>query len=183
MANHNPMKTRLKEAFNYLETKKSLKQKDVARLMGTSETTISRNIASAGDGRINTDFLIKLNESVGNTFNIQYIIDGTGSLFAAPSTPIDEERKINETMQAASLIDLSASLIKEVESLRLQLTKEIEETRALRTQLTSVLSSLHRHPGVEYSINHNYGYPAAVAEETTPETREKMPSVSPKNHK
>ena len=80
MANFNPMRTRLKEAFIYLKVERKLDQKAVAVLMNTSETTISRNISAAGDGRVNTDFLIRLNNAVGNVFNIQYIIDGSWSL-------------------------------------------------------------------------------------------------------
>ena len=76
MANSHPLKTRLKEAFKYLEFNKGIKQKDVAFLMKSSEPTISRNINAAGDGRINMDFLIKFNAAVGNIFNIQYIVDG-----------------------------------------------------------------------------------------------------------
>ena len=90
MANFNPMRTRLKEAFSYLKVERKLDQKAVAALMNTSETTISRNISAAGDERVNTDFLIRLNNAVGNVFNIQYIIDGTALIGHVATIP--EER-------------------------------------------------------------------------------------------
>lgn len=130
MANSNPMRTRLKEAFNYLKTERKLDQKDVAMLMNTSETTISRNLNAAGDGRINTDFLIRLNSAVGNVFNIQYIIDGTGNLFEnTPQTAGDGRMRVD------SDADMVARLIDEIESIKNLLADEIHSVRDIKLQL------------------------------------------------
>lgn len=142
MANFDPMRTRLKEAFIYLKVERKLDQKAVAVLMNTSETTISRNISAAGDGRINTDFLIRLNNAVGNVFNIQYIIDGSGSLVEDTGQTANKEKGGEE-----SLSDLVARLIDEVESLRNILTTEISSVRNIKAQLheeREVMQSLTR---------------------------------------
>lgn len=124
MANFNPMRTRLKEAFNYLKVERKLDQKDVAALMNTTETTVSRNLNAAGEGRVNADFLIRLNNAVGNIFNIQYIIDGSGSLLEKTGQTAGRERRGDE-----SLSELVARLIDEVESLRQQLNMVLDKVR------------------------------------------------------
>ncbi|MBO4661569.1 MAG: hypothetical protein J5630_02590 [Bacteroidaceae bacterium] len=118
------MRTRLKEAFNYLKVERKLDQKDVAALMNTTETTVSRNLNAAGEGRVNTDFLIRLNNAVGNIFNIQYIIDGSGSLVEKTGQTAGKERRGDE-----SLTELVAGLINDVESLRRQLNTLLDKVR------------------------------------------------------
>ena len=144
MANFDPMKTRLKEAFNYLKAKKQLEQKDVASLMNTSETTISRNINAAGAGRVNTDFLIRLNEAVGNPFNIQYIIDGSGALLAKEKAA---NPSFDENAAHDNLIEILARTIRGVDDLRIQLQQELAEVRALKDELRQ----LAHHPVVYMS--------------------------------
>ena len=124
MANFNPMRTRLKEAFSYLKVERKLDQKAVAALMNTSETTISRNISAAGDGRVNTDFLIRLNNAVGNVFNIQYIIDGSGNLIEDTGQNAVRKRRGDE-----SLAEMVAGLIDDVESIRRQLNTLLDKVR------------------------------------------------------
>ena len=132
MANYDPMKTRLKEAFNYLKAKKQLEQRDVASLMNTSETTISRNISAAGAGRINTDFLIRFNEAVGKPFNIQYIIDGSGTLLAKEKAA---NSSYDESAAHENLIEILSRTIRGVDDLRVQLQQELIEVRALKEEL------------------------------------------------
>ena len=124
MANFNPMRTRLKEAFNYLKVERKLDQKGVAALMNTTETTVSRNLNAAGEGRVNTDFLIRLNNAVGNVFNIQYIIDGSGNLIEDTGQNAVMKRRGDE-----SLAEMVAGLIDDVESIRRQLNTLLDKVR------------------------------------------------------
>ena len=118
------MRTRLKEAFNYLKVERKLDQKGVAALMNTTETTVSRNLNAAGEGRVNTDFLIRLNNAVGNVFNIQYIIDGSGNLIEDTGQNAVRKRRGDE-----SLAEMVAGLIDDVESIRRQLNTLLDKVR------------------------------------------------------
>ena len=92
--------------------------------MNTTETTVSRNLNAAGEGRVNTDFLIRLNNAVGNVFNIQYIIDGSGNLIEDTGQNAVRKRRGDE-----SLAEMVAGLIDDVESIRRQLNTLLDKVR------------------------------------------------------
>lgn len=159
-------------------------QKEVAEKTGITETTLSR-IVNDRVKKPSEETIRSLNEGFGFIFDPEYFRGGTPYLlmedsiyyqqhpeenvFDARYIPYGQRQQLTpptEKENAASLIDLAAKLIKEVEAIRLQLNQELAETRNLREQLSTMLTTISRHHGVEYSINHNYGYPAAVAEDS-----------------
>lgn len=150
MANNHPAGLRLKEALRWLKTNKNMEQKDVAVTMGTSETTVSRNIRAALDGRPNADFILKLSEATGVSFNLQYIVNGTGTLLAqqekAEPTPVSPATN--------NLLELHASMLRRVDDLRQELHQELLAIRQLKDELRATLAELKQ------SNNHEYGMAA-----------------------
>lgn len=138
MANNHPAGLRLKEALRWLKTNKNMEQKDVAVTMGTSETTVSRNIRAALDGRPNADFILKLSEATGVSFNLQYIVNGTGTLLAqqnvAEPTPVSPATD--------NILELHAQMIRRVDDLRQELHDELMEVRQLKDELRQFLYHL-----------------------------------------
>ena len=155
MANNHPAGLRLKEALRWLKTNKNMEQKDVAVTMGTSETTVSRNIRAALDGRPNADFILKLSEATGVSFNLQYIVNGTGTLLAqqkeAEPTPVSPATD--------NMLELHASLIRHVDDLRQELHQELLAIRELKDELRATLSELKQ------SNNRDYGIAAETLDE------------------
>ena len=139
---------RLQEALSHLKRKSGITQQKLAEMMGSTQTTISRNLSLAADGNANEDFVCRMNNAVGNIFDVNYIINGVGTLFVEQSTHIPSEQNTKTTSEA-SLIELAATLIKEVEGMRQQLTvereaiaKERDDLRALMSEIQATLNKL-----------------------------------------
>lgn len=148
MANNHPAGLRLKEALRWLKTNKNMEQKDVAVTMGTSETTVSRNIRAALDGRPNADFILKLSEATGVSFSLQYIVNGTGTLLAqkekAEPTPVSPATD--------NLLELHAQMIRRVDDLRQELHQELLAIRQLKDELRDTLAELKSATTYEYGM-------------------------------
>ena len=140
MANNHPAGLRLKEALRWLKTNKNMEQKDVAVIMGTSETTVSRNIRAALDGRPNADFILKLSEATGVSFSLQYIVNGTGTLLAqqekAEPTPVSPATD--------NILELHAQMIRRVDDLRQELHQELLALRQLKDELRDTIDEFQR---------------------------------------
>lgn len=144
MANNHPAGLRLKEALRWLKTNKNMEQKDVAVTMGTSETTVSRNIRAALDGRPNADFILKLSEATGVSFNLQYIVNGTGTLLDTK-----KEAELTPVSPATdNMLELHAQMIRHVDDLRQELHDELIEVRQLKDELRQFL----------YHLKNSYDY-------------------------
>lgn len=92
--------------------------------MGSTQTTISRNLRMAQEGNINKSFVFNMNAAVGNIFNVDYILTGEGSLF---------EQKPQE--KVPDIIDLCSRLVSEVEELRKDVRKQFDEVAEMRDSL------------------------------------------------
>ena len=115
---------RLAEVLNYLKREKGITQQKLARLMGSTQTTISRNLRMAQEGNINKSFVFNMNAAVGNIFNVDYILTGEGTLFA---------QKPQE--KVPDIIDLCSRLVSEVEELRKDVRKQFDEVAEMRDSL------------------------------------------------
>ena len=155
MANNHPAGLRLKEALRWLKTNKNMEQKDVAVTMGTSETTVSRNIRAALDGRPNADFILKLSEATGVSFNLQYIVNGTGTLLA----PQEKAEPTPVSPATDNILELHAQMLRRVDDLRQELHDELMEVRQLKDELRATLSELKQ------SNNRDFGMAAETLDE------------------
>ena len=126
--------------FDWLCQNKGVKgQKDLSERTGISENTLT-NILK-GKTSVSDQTLHKLNAGFGYIFNMQYL-RGQDTLYMLADSqeksyvlPPDPAPASKEKEEAASLIELAAKLIKEVESLRHELTEELAEVRAMRRQM------------------------------------------------
>ena len=148
MANNHPAGLRLKEALRWLKTNKNMEQKDVAVTMGTSETTVSRNIRAALDGRPNADFILKLSEATGVSFNLQYIVNGTGTLL----TPQEKAEPTFASPAIDNILELHAQMIRRVDDLRQELHQELLAVRELKDELRATIAELKSTTTHEYSM-------------------------------
>lgn len=155
MDNGNQLQIRLTEAFVWLRRNKELKQKDIAQLMGITESTISRNIKSSAE-RVNKDFIIELNNAVGNIFNLDYIINGNGDLLSSKNTQTQTEHR----PIADDALTLAARLIESTEHLRQELHAELEEIRELKQQLAALIRAASYSPTPLMAADPNADYHA-----------------------
>lgn len=132
---------RLSEALGYLKRKHGINQQKLAEMMGTTQTTVSRNLNAASDGAINENFVIHMNEAVGNIFDTNYIVNGVGMLLSSDENKQKAEH--SDDKNSATLIELAASLIKEVEGLRQQLNAEREAISKERAELHALIAKLN----------------------------------------
>ena len=135
------LQMRVVEAFTWLKRNRGMLQKDVAAKMGTTETTISRNIKACGE-RTNERFLFDFNAAADNVFNMDWLLTGEGSMMAA--VPIHTIKKDEPTPISPSdeIINLAARLIAENEALRRELQDTLADVRMLRKELATANSSI-----------------------------------------
>lgn len=127
MSNRNE---RFKAVLDWLyENGKVSDQRELSEVTGITETTISR-ILNGKVRQPSEDTLRKLNSAFDNIFNMQFFRGESDDMFAA------RHANIKEHTAELSIIELAATLIKENEALRRQLTAAIEEVRTLRAEMT-----------------------------------------------
>jgi predicted DNA-binding protein (UPF0251 family) len=126
---------KVKEAYEVLYDKGLIHSKsDMAAKMGISRISVS--LAVNGDEKYATDnFLRKIYETFPSVFNPNWIMGDSDDMLI-------EESPSKKKTPEQDLIALAASLIKEVEALRLSLSEEIKQTLALRQELTEALRDI-----------------------------------------
>ncbi len=120
-------KDRLAKAIAYLKMHGLAdSQVDAARKMKAAESTMS-SAMSGNEKYLNNKFLKRFNEAFGNIFNLEWLIDGVGSMCCAPQSDINTlfnsqgDNSTNQQIVGAS----NEALIKENEMLK-QLLEEKE---------------------------------------------------------
>ena len=150
---HSPMYLRLYEAFMYLKRELGINQTILAQKIGVSQTTVSRQLNTADLGTISTEFLFRMNSTFDGIFNLDYIVNGTGSLLVADGeasspAPSSEPAPAPSTT-SDRMVELCASLAQDLESVRRtmadtlsQLRAELHEARRMNAQMRAALLSL-----------------------------------------
>ena len=153
------MKTRqqrLNEVYEHLRHKGNVHtQEDFANLIGAKRPGISA--ALNGNELYLTDSLFKkICYAFPNTFNLDYLLNGTGELLA------DSEYSYNDNVSqqypatlserhpfpqwADNLIDILSQQIKENEALHRELRQSITEVNAIRTDLQKLIKKITQNP-------------------------------------
>lgn len=140
-------------AFDYLCKEKSLKQFQLAKKMNTNSSLISAY--RKGTKRANEDIMQRLCEAYeGRLFKPYLTGESKYMLIASMSDKVflEERRRIfdpdydaikeQDTNSESNIIELAASLIKEVEGLRQELTAEREALKEERAQLQQIILQL-----------------------------------------
>ncbi len=132
--------TNLNKIYIFLVRNKFLRTKgELAHRAGIATTTLSRILN--GQVAPSEETLVKLNEAFGNRFNIEYLMGLSDDMFP----PQKEDAKPEDSApssQTATIIELYAQLIKEVEGIRRDLIEERQRAQELNRQLEGNLSRL-----------------------------------------
>ena len=98
-----PLHIRMKQAVQWLKQNKGMLQKDIAEKMGITEVSFSN-----GMKRIQTkwdeDFVIKFQQSTGEIFSLDWLLNGTGDKFADKSKT-QEPQPVTTNVDFASYIN------------------------------------------------------------------------------
>ena len=98
-----PLHIRMKQAVQWLKQNKGMLQKDIAEKMGITEVAFSN-----GMKRIQTkwdeDFVIKFQQSTGEVFSLDWLLNGTGDKFADKSKT-QEPQPVTTNVDFASYIN------------------------------------------------------------------------------
>lgn len=126
---------RLTEVFDYVHNNCNIHTKtDFAAKLDYSRPVVS--LALNGDTKSLTDKLFKaVCTAWPGTFSLDYLLTGEGELLIPhkPAAPANA---------AESIIELYATLIKEVEGMRQQLARELSEVHTIRAELRQSIADL-----------------------------------------
>lgn len=103
--------------------------------------------------RASEDTVVRLNEAFGNIFNIEYLLGISDDMFPPqPQKQSDPEATVPDVSPSehATIIELYANLIKEVEGIRRDLKDELIQVRLLRQQLAEQTNQLSHLVGRNY---------------------------------
>lgn len=118
---------RIKQAIEWLKANKGMQQKDIAQSMGMAEASFSRGLKRCAE-RYDSDFVIKFHQATKGMFSLDWLLEGTGSMF-----PDDTDKSSAEPN--ADILELYAQRIRLVDDLRASLKEELAAVHALRTEL------------------------------------------------
>jgi hypothetical protein len=120
---------RINAAYDYLIWRKIIGgQEDVAAAMGSTQPNVSQ--ALKGAPRVLTDKFIRRFCNAYPTISVEWVLYEQGEMLKG-SQKQEQPRPTPEL----SIIELAATLIKENEALRRQLTDAISEVRTLREEM------------------------------------------------
>ena len=134
MNNLSPTYMRMKQAVQWLKREKQMLQKDIAAKMGISEVAFS-NAMKRIQVKFDEDFIIAFQQSTDDVFSLDYLLTGEGELLARPKAKVHDK-------PTESIIELYATLIKEVEGMRQQLARELSEVHTIRAELRQSIADL-----------------------------------------
>lgn len=134
---------RFNEAYDYLVWRHVIrKQGDLGSIMGTSRTNISA--ALNGNPKVLTEsFLKRFYIQFQQYFDLDWLLYGEGEMLK-DSTYVPPPAQNSEKEKAAevTIVTLAATLIKETEDIRRQLTQALQEVSDLRVQLAKSIRDL-----------------------------------------
>lgn len=154
---------RFLNAFYFLAKEKHLSQEKTAKLIGTNSPLISDY--KKGKKRASLDIMQRLGVAFGGRLYMKYLTHDSDYMLIknVPNEEIvnNQRRELNPDYDViqkekekskqsindknfSTIIDLAASLIKEVEGLRQQLTAEREAIQEERKQLHDEIQNLHQ---------------------------------------
>ena len=115
---------RLKQAIEWLKSNKQMKQMDIAKKMGITETSFSRGIKRCEE-RVDSGFVIKFHQATGEIFSLDWLLHGVGEKFQG-------KEKQEERDQKAQMSDLDFSSV-----MNALLAKSDETIASLKRELAA----------------------------------------------
>ena len=170
-----PLHIRMKQAVQWLKQNKGMLQKDIAEKMGITEVAFSN-----GMKRIQTkwdeDFVIKFQQSTGEIFSLDWLLNGTGDKFADKSKT-QEPQPVTTNMDFASYINaLLAKSDETIASLKRELAAKDDVIQAKNERIATLEQlaeeRLHRIAELRRYIDENnismtdHPFPIGAADDT-----------------
>ena len=170
-----PLHIRMKQAVQWLKQNKGMLQKDIAEKMGITEVAFSN-----GMKRIQTkwdeDFVIKFQQSTGEIFSLDWLLNGTGDKFADKSKT-QEPQPVTTNMDFASYINaLLAKSDETIASLKREIVAKDDVIQAKNERIATLEQlaeeRLHRIAALRRYIDENnismsdYPFPIGAADDT-----------------
>lgn len=130
----------LNKIYIYLVQNRLLRKKnELAQRAGITPSSLSRILN--GQVAPSEETLVTLNKAFDNRFNIEYLLGISDDMFPPQKEDVKPEDSAPSS-QTATIIELYAQLIKEVEGIRRDLIEERTRSQELNRQLESNLARL-----------------------------------------
>ena len=170
-----PLHIRMKQAVQWLKQNKGMLQKDIAEKMGITEVAFSN-----GMKRIQTkwdeDFVIKFQQSTGEVFSLDWLLNGTGDKFADKSKT-QEPQPVTTNVDFASYINaLLAKSDETIASLKREIATKDDVIQAKNERIADLEKlaeeRLHRIAELRRYIDENnismtdHPFPIGAADDT-----------------
>lgn len=126
-----PLRLRLKQAIEWLKANKEVQQKDIAKRMGMAEASFSRGLKRCDD-KFDSEFVIKFHQATDEIFSLDWLLEGTGQMFADGSGNNNLRQSESTT---SDILEIYAQRIRLVDDLRTTLKEELAEVRNMRIEL------------------------------------------------
>lgn len=132
-------------------------QKTLAALTKITETTISR-ILNDRVNKPSEDTILKLNNAFGGIFNLSYFRGESTYLLMQDVIDARMQKAVSPSIDepTANIIELYASLIKDIEGIRQQLKEELAEVQQLKQEYLTARDDFRTaiaalHPSIQYT--------------------------------
>ena len=170
-----PLHIRMKQAVQWLKQNKGMLQKDIAEKMGITEVAFSNGMKRI-QIKWDEDFVIKFQQSTGEIFSLDWLLNGTGDKFADKSKT-KEPQPITTNVDFASYINaLLAKSDETIASLKREIAAKDDVIQAKNERIATLEQlaeeRLHRIAELRRYIDENnismtdHPFPIGAADDT-----------------
>ena len=170
-----PLYIRMKQAVQWLKQNKGMLQKDIAEKMGITEVAFSNGMKRI-QIKWDEDFVIKFQQSTGEIFSLDWLLNGTGDKFADKSK-MQEPQPVTTNVDFASYINaLLAKSDETIASLKREIAAKDDVIQAKNERIATLEQlaeeRLHRIAELRRYIDENnismtdHPFPIGAADDT-----------------
>ena len=170
-----PLHIRMKQAVQWLKQNKGMLQKDIAEKMGITEVAFSNGMKRI-QIKWDEDFVIKFQQSTGEIFSLDWLLNGTGDKFADKSKT-QKPQPVTTNVDFASYINaLLAKSDETIASLKREIATKDDVIQAKNERIADLEKlaeeRLHRIAELRRYIDENnismtdYPFPIGAADDT-----------------
>ena len=170
-----PLHIRMKQAVQWLKQNKGMLQKDIAEKMGITEVAFSNGMKRI-QIKWDEDFVIKFQQSTGEIFSLDWLLNGTGDKFADKSKT-QKPQPVTTNVDFASYINaLLAKSDETIASLKREIVAKDDVIQAKNERIATLEQlaeeRLHRIAELRRYIDENnismtdHPFPIGAADDT-----------------
>ena len=170
-----PLHIRMKQAVQWLKQNKGMLQKDIAEKMGITEVAFSNGMKRI-QMKWDEDFVIKFQQSTGEVFSLDWLLNGTGDKFADKSKT-QKPQPVTTNVDFASYINaLLAKSDETIASLKREIAAKDDVIQAKNERISTLEQlaeeRLHRIAELRRYIDENnismtdHPFPIGAADDT-----------------